>query len=104
MRLMFPFISEKKRSSFFNQKIEIFDVKLKVYPEFLGKYYQATKFTTSIKINVGEFQLSLTSEDLRTDFKMVKVTEIELNVHKNEQKLLDKQNFETHIKVHMKVL
>ena len=103
---MFQHISVKKRSLFSKKTIEIFHVKLKIYPEFLGKYYSTERFSTVIEINVSEFILSLDTnmDDKKTSFKLVKVTGIELLVHKNESKLLERQNFQTHVIVNMKVV
>ena len=79
------------------------DVGLKLFPQFKGRYFQATEFVTSVRVTVASYRLLQVDAQSKAEARLVRVDGIALSVDKVERKVLEARNYATTNQVVMEV-
>lgn len=79
------------------------NIQLKVFPQFKGRYFRATEFITSVRIQVEQFRLSKVDSGSPEGIQMIRVDNINLSVDKIDKKMTQVRNYATTNQVVMEV-
>lgn len=79
------------------------NIKLKVFPQFKGRYFKATEFITSVRIQVDQLRLAKVDSKSAEGIQMIRVDGISLEVDKVDKKVTQLRNYATTNQVVMEV-
>ena len=88
---------------YFNKKVSMENIHLKVSPEYEGRYFEATEFNTVISLQTEQMTIKTVKTDTMKQTEVIKVSMIDLHVKKNDKKNIDHLNYQTKNSVTMKV-